>query len=180
MCLIPASSSLLGSLELHLGAVLGATLLAAPESWSWAVKGEGEQSRKYYPEPASRHLWMKSTGSKQRQTGTFSDLPHHHSPRPAGRRAAAAWGWQDAPGLGWERSDALPDPQVLLWGVSTQSLIAPLLTQDSSSRRRRIALTAPGAECLHQTPGTRLCDERLGRWMVLNVSESSPGCRDDF
>ena len=57
-CLIPASSSLLGSLELQLGAVLGATLLAAPESWTWAVNREGEQSRKYYPEPVSRHLLM--------------------------------------------------------------------------------------------------------------------------
>lgn len=32
----------------------GSTLLAAAERWSWA--SEEEQSRKYYPEPASRQL----------------------------------------------------------------------------------------------------------------------------
>lgn len=62
--LVSACLPLLGSPEHHLGAVQGGGLLAAPESWNWAVSVQ--QSRKCYPEPVSRHACLMWTQTASR------------------------------------------------------------------------------------------------------------------
>lgn len=68
--LVSASLPLLGSPEHHLGAVQGGGLLAAPESWNWAVSVQ--QSRKCYPEPVSRHACLMWTQTASRHKDAHS------------------------------------------------------------------------------------------------------------